>query len=132
MLYYFIKALKILRIQGSSDKIKSLCIERWAKEVEIMQRLSHPNVVKTIALPSELLCLSPEYPILCMEYCEKGDLRKVKNICTEKYKSNNERFFFSTIACHGLLNSLYISHKLQYKENYYNHCCCLLEIHGII
>ncbi|CAH1392407.1 unnamed protein product [Nezara viridula] len=72
-------ALKILRIQGSSDKIKSLCVERWAKEVEIMQRLSHPNVVKTITLPSELLCLSPEYPILCMEYCEKGDLRKVLN-----------------------------------------------------
>ena len=54
--------------------------ERWSKEVEIMQRLNHPNVVKAVPVPQELLVLRSELPLMCMEYCSKGDLRQVSNI----------------------------------------------------
>ncbi|PSN57920.1 hypothetical protein C0J52_00233 [Blattella germanica] len=45
--------------------------ERWSKEVDIMQRLNHPNVVKAIAVPPELSVLRSELPLMCMEYCSK-------------------------------------------------------------
>ncbi|XP_059475472.1 inhibitor of nuclear factor kappa-B kinase subunit alpha isoform X2 [Neocloeon triangulifer] len=55
--------------------------ERWTKEVEIMQRLRHPGVVKALTVPPELEReLRVELPLLCMEYCSKGDLRQVLNM----------------------------------------------------
>lgn len=52
--------------------------ERWAKEVEIMQRLDHPGVVKALTVPPELEReLMVGLPLLCMEFCAKGDLRQV-------------------------------------------------------
>ena len=51
--------------------------ERWSREVEIMQRLSHPNVVRAISVPDDLKAVPSELPLLCMEYCSKGDLRQV-------------------------------------------------------
>lgn len=53
--------------------------ERWSKEVEIMQRLNHRNVVKAIAVPPDLAVLSSKLPLMCMEFCSKGDLRQVLN-----------------------------------------------------
>ncbi|KAE8751046.1 inhibitor of nuclear factor kappa-B kinase [Frankliniella occidentalis] len=53
--------------------------ERWKKEVEIMQRLKHPNVVRALPLPEDLANLPSVLPILCMEYCSKGDLRQLLN-----------------------------------------------------
>jgi len=43
-----------------------------------MLRLSHPNVVQGIELPHELKCLvTTDMPVLAMEYCQLGDLRRV-------------------------------------------------------
>jgi len=43
-----------------------------------MLRLDHPNVVKGIELPDELKCLViSDMPVLAMEYCQFGDLRRV-------------------------------------------------------
>lgn len=43
-----------------------------------MQRLNHPNVVKAIAVPPDLAVLRSELPLMCMEFCSKGDLRQVR------------------------------------------------------
>ncbi|KAI1304903.1 Inhibitor of nuclear factor kappa-B kinase subunit beta [Halotydeus destructor] len=51
--------------------------ERWKQEVEIMHRLNHPNVVKAIKVPKCLENADSDLPVLGMEYCSGGDLRKV-------------------------------------------------------
>lgn len=53
--------------------------ERWKLEVDIMQRLSHPNVIAAKDVPPEINVMAGELPLLAMEYCSKGDLRKVTN-----------------------------------------------------
>ncbi|XP_011707649.1 PREDICTED: inhibitor of nuclear factor kappa-B kinase subunit alpha [Wasmannia auropunctata] len=53
--------------------------KRWANEVEIMKRLKHPNIVRTGNIPFKLPNVDENQPILCMEYCRKGDLRKILN-----------------------------------------------------
>lgn len=50
--------------------------ERWLKEVDIMLKLDHCNVIKAVPLPSEFKC-SYELLPLAMEYCVGGDLRRV-------------------------------------------------------
>lgn len=42
-----------------------------------MKRLTHPNIVKTIHIPFKFLNEDKSMPVLCMEYCTMGDLRKV-------------------------------------------------------
>ncbi|XP_014249025.1 inhibitor of nuclear factor kappa-B kinase subunit alpha-like isoform X2 [Cimex lectularius] len=66
-------------IEGSGVRVKSKNVERWAKEVQIMKHLSHPNIVKIVPIPEDLMALATKLPILCMEYCAEGDLRKVLN-----------------------------------------------------
>ncbi|KAA0184955.1 hypothetical protein HAZT_HAZT004723 [Hyalella azteca] len=53
--------------------------ERWQKEVQIMLRLEHPCVVSCFPVPSELEGGPGDLPILCMEYCSGGDLRKASS-----------------------------------------------------
>ncbi|KAL1139041.1 hypothetical protein AAG570_009102 [Ranatra chinensis] len=72
-------ALKICR-DGAENFMSQKHKERWTKEVDIMRRLAHPNVVEALALPEDLVKLESNLPILCMEYCKKGDLRKVLNL----------------------------------------------------
>lgn len=71
-------ALKKCRC-GADSLLNSKQKERWRKEVEIMQRLNHPNVVRALPLPEDLEKLPSVLPILCMEYCSKGDLRQLLN-----------------------------------------------------
>ncbi|XP_032238098.2 inhibitor of nuclear factor kappa-B kinase subunit beta isoform X2 [Nematostella vectensis] len=52
---------------------------QWQKEVEIMKGLDHPNIVKAIDVPAVLDVREGQLPLLGMEYCEGGDLRKVLN-----------------------------------------------------
>ncbi|XP_076296030.1 inhibitor of nuclear factor kappa B kinase subunit beta [Lasioglossum baleicum] len=53
--------------------------ERWINEVQIMKRLKHANIVKALELPFKYPDEKIDLPILCMEFCRKGDLRKVLN-----------------------------------------------------
>ncbi|XP_064458455.1 inhibitor of nuclear factor kappa-B kinase subunit alpha-like [Ornithodoros turicata] len=63
----------------SASEMSARNHERWAQEVEILQKLDHPNVVKGLAVPKEFepLSLSSSLPFMVMEYCNGGDLRKV-------------------------------------------------------
>ena len=67
-------ALKRCRIQHEmTHKLQ----HRWQLEVDIMKRLNHDNVVIALDVPEELAEGPEELPLLAMEYCSKGDLRKV-------------------------------------------------------
>lgn len=53
--------------------------QRWRLEVDIMRRLNHPNVVKALEVPPELDVAGSSLPVMAMEYCKGGDLRKIIN-----------------------------------------------------
>ncbi|KAB0393972.1 hypothetical protein E2I00_009416, partial [Balaenoptera physalus] len=53
--------------------------ERWCHEIQIMKKLNHANVVKACDVPEELNFLINDVPLLAMEYCSGGDLRKLLN-----------------------------------------------------
>ncbi|XP_013921312.1 PREDICTED: inhibitor of nuclear factor kappa-B kinase subunit alpha [Thamnophis sirtalis] len=53
--------------------------ERWRHELQILRSLDHPNVVKALELPEELDFPVNGVPLLAMEYCSRGDLRKLLN-----------------------------------------------------
>lgn len=85
--------------------------ERWKLEVAIMHRLSHPNVVAAMAVPKEIsdsVNAGSEFPLLAMEYCVGGDLRKILN------RPEN---------CHGLSEpevrtiALHISSAVEYLHS---------------
>jgi len=70
--------LAIKQCRQSSDDIPDRLKSRWTLECDIMIRLKHPNVVRGYALPPELQELAiGDLPVLSMEYCQHGDLRKV-------------------------------------------------------
>ncbi|KAG8512454.1 Inhibitor of nuclear factor kappa-B kinase subunit beta, partial [Galemys pyrenaicus] len=54
--------------------------ERWCLEIQIMRRLNHPNVVAARDVPEGMQNLAPnDLPLLAMEYCQGGDLRRYLN-----------------------------------------------------
>nr|QNL15279.1 inhibitor of nuclear factor kappa-B kinase subunit alpha [Littorina littorea] len=69
-------ALKKCRLQNEMTPKHR---HRWQLEVDIMRRLQHDNVVMALEVPEELRGPTNELPLLAMEYCSKGDLRKALN-----------------------------------------------------
>ncbi|KAM7415906.1 hypothetical protein PAMA_018123 [Pampus argenteus] len=69
--------------QELSDRNK----ERWCLEIQIMKRLDHVNVVAAREVPEGMqkLVATNDLPLLAMEYCQGGDLRKyltlLENCC---------------------------------------------------
>lgn len=54
---------------------KSGCLPHWF----LLPRLNHPNVVAARDVPEGMQNLAPnDLPLLAMEYCQGGDLRKVR------------------------------------------------------
>uniref|UniRef100_V9KGW7 IkappaB kinase n=1 Tax=Callorhinchus milii TaxID=7868 RepID=V9KGW7_CALMI len=54
--------------------------ERWCLEIQIMKKLNHRNVVAARDVPEGMQKLAPnDLPLLGMEFCEGGDLRKFLN-----------------------------------------------------
>ncbi|GLH08496.1 Serine/threonine-protein kinase tricorner [Gryllus bimaculatus] len=112
-------ALKKCR-SGTDNLLTPKHKERWSKEVEIMQRLSHPNVVKAIQVPSDLAVLRSELPLLCMEFCSKGDLRQIlnrgENCCG--LQENDVRTLISDVKnAVQYLHSMKITHRDLKPEN---------------
>ncbi|XP_077570682.1 inhibitor of nuclear factor kappa-B kinase subunit beta [Stigmatopora nigra] len=56
--------------------------ERWCLEIQIMKRLEHVNVVAAREVPEGMqkLVATNDLPLLAMEYCQGGDLRKYLNL----------------------------------------------------
>uniref|UniRef100_A0A3Q3WPA1 IkappaB kinase n=1 Tax=Mola mola TaxID=94237 RepID=A0A3Q3WPA1_MOLML len=56
--------------------------ERWCLEIQIMKRLDHVNVVAAREVPEGMqkLVATNDMPLLAMEYCQGGDLRKYLNL----------------------------------------------------
>uniref|UniRef100_A0A8C4VXJ9 Inhibitor of nuclear factor kappa-B kinase subunit alpha n=1 Tax=Gopherus evgoodei TaxID=1825980 RepID=A0A8C4VXJ9_9SAUR len=53
--------------------------DRWCHEIQIMKKLNNPYVVKACDVPEEMNFLVNDVPLLAMEYCSGGDLRKLLN-----------------------------------------------------
>ncbi|XP_036591625.1 inhibitor of nuclear factor kappa-B kinase subunit alpha isoform X1 [Trichosurus vulpecula] len=71
---------------GNKIAIKSCRLElsaknkdRWCHEIQIMKKLNHPSVVKACDVPEQMNFLINDVPLLAMEYCSGGDLRKLLN-----------------------------------------------------
>ncbi|KAM4590770.1 inhibitor of nuclear factor kappa-B kinase subunit alpha-like [Odontesthes bonariensis] len=68
-------AVKICRLELSCKNK-----DRWSREIQIMKKLSHGNIVQAREVPEELTSIAVnDLPLLAMEYCSRGDLRKVLN-----------------------------------------------------
>ncbi|XP_061731882.1 inhibitor of nuclear factor kappa-B kinase subunit alpha-like isoform X1 [Nerophis ophidion] len=73
--------------QGSGEKLAvKMCRleltprnkDRWSREIQIMKKLNHVNVVTARDVPEEMkLIAMNDLPLLAMEFCSRGDLRKV-------------------------------------------------------
>uniref|UniRef100_A0A7N6AKJ8 Protein kinase domain-containing protein n=1 Tax=Anabas testudineus TaxID=64144 RepID=A0A7N6AKJ8_ANATE len=89
-------AVKLCRLELNSKNK-----DRWSREIQIMKKLNHVNVVQAREVPEELSSIAlNDLPLLSMEYCSRGDLRKVLN------KPEN---------CCGLKESEDIDGKLVHK-----------------
>ncbi|XP_077407185.1 inhibitor of nuclear factor kappa-B kinase subunit alpha-like isoform X2 [Vanacampus margaritifer] len=52
--------------------------DRWSREIQIMKKLNHINVVAARDVPEEISMIAlNDLPLLAMEFCSHGDLRKV-------------------------------------------------------
>uniref|UniRef100_A0A8D2ZV67 Inhibitor of nuclear factor kappa-B kinase subunit alpha n=1 Tax=Scophthalmus maximus TaxID=52904 RepID=A0A8D2ZV67_SCOMX len=68
-------AVKLCRLELNSKNK-----DRWSREIQIMKKLNHVNVVQAREVPEELSSIAlNDLPLLAMEYCSRGDLRKVLN-----------------------------------------------------
>ena len=71
------KTIAIKICKQNVKQLKETQRKRWIHEVQIMKRLKHPNIVKGLDLPFKHPDDKVDLPLLCMEFCSKGDLRKV-------------------------------------------------------
>ena len=69
--------IKESRFKGDMpDKMR----ERWNTEVLILNNLNHDSVIRAMDLPKQMTPPPGHPPLLAMEYCEGGDLRKVSQL----------------------------------------------------
>lgn len=94
--------------------------DRWNQEVELMRRLDHPNVVKSVPIPAGLDSRIPDLPCLGMEYCDGGDLRKRLSraeFCNGLPESSVRRMLDQLSGALLYLHSLRIIHRDLKPEN---------------
>ncbi|XP_008295814.1 inhibitor of nuclear factor kappa-B kinase subunit alpha-like isoform X2 [Stegastes partitus] len=66
-------AVKLCRLELDSKKK-----DRWCKEIQIMKKLNHVNIVQVKEVPEEMSSIAlNDIPLLAMEYCSRGSLRKL-------------------------------------------------------
>ena len=67
--------------------------QRWKLECDIMKRLEHRHVVQARDIPDVLNKYSGELPLMGMEYCSGGDLRKVDIFIAIAFNSSVSLFY---------------------------------------
>lgn len=65
-------------VPGTSDVVAVVSFSQESFHAALcVLRLNHPNVVRACEVPEEMNFLVNDVPLLAMEYCSGGDLRKV-------------------------------------------------------
>ncbi|KAF3426930.1 hypothetical protein E2986_09711 [Frieseomelitta varia] len=114
------KKIAIKICKRDVKQLKETQRKRWIHEVQIMKRLKHPNIVKGLDLPFKHPDDKVDLPLLCMEFCSKGDLRKIlkktENCCgvSEKEAINVMKNISSAVE---YLHSNNITHRDLKPEN---------------
>ncbi|CAB0002749.1 unnamed protein product [Nesidiocoris tenuis] len=68
------------RLSGEQIAIKTFKDDRseiCQKEIDLLKKCAHKNVVKLVPIPEEFKLIS--HKIICMECCREGNLRKLLN-----------------------------------------------------
>uniref|UniRef100_A0A8C6Q1N0 Inhibitor of nuclear factor kappa-B kinase subunit alpha n=1 Tax=Nothobranchius furzeri TaxID=105023 RepID=A0A8C6Q1N0_NOTFU len=69
-------AVKMCRLELTTRNKENK--ERWSREIQIMKKLNHINVVTARDVPEEIKPIAlNDLPLLAMEYCSRGDLRNL-------------------------------------------------------
>ncbi|GAB1602820.1 inhibitor of nuclear factor kappa-B kinase subunit alpha-like [Argonauta hians] len=66
-------AMKRLRL---NHEHKPDLLNKWRREIDIMKKLNHKNIISCRDIPDELRYLENKHPILTMEFCSAGNLKK--------------------------------------------------------
>lgn len=53
--------------------------EQWKQEIQLVQKMKCESIVKALELPDPFRALQISTPILALEFCSGGDLRKLLN-----------------------------------------------------
>uniref|UniRef100_A0A8C7SLS7 Protein kinase domain-containing protein n=1 Tax=Oncorhynchus mykiss TaxID=8022 RepID=A0A8C7SLS7_ONCMY len=102
--------------------------DRWSREIQIMKKLSNLNVVTARDVPEEMKHIAlNDLPLLAMEYCSKGDLRKMlskpENCCGLKESEvlsllndvGSGIQYFTLLSCFFYI-TVYISVLLMFSD----------------
>uniref|UniRef100_A0A182Y9R6 IkappaB kinase n=2 Tax=Anopheles stephensi TaxID=30069 RepID=A0A182Y9R6_ANOST len=120
-------AIKKFHILQDRSEITDKHCERWRNEVKLMtETVQNENIVRTVNVQptsfiQELLRSSANgLPVLCMEYCEGGDLRRVLNRvenCSGLREQDVRDVLRSLRNAVAYLHSLKITHRDIKPEN---------------
>uniref|UniRef100_A0A673ALN1 IkappaB kinase n=1 Tax=Sphaeramia orbicularis TaxID=375764 RepID=A0A673ALN1_9TELE len=79
--YLFQDTEEQIAIKQCRQELSERNKERWCLEIQIMRRLNHVSVVAAREVPAGMhkLLANNDLPLLAMEYCQGGDLRKLGN-----------------------------------------------------
>ena len=114
-------ALKECRFPDISN-LSSKHKEAWKNEVDILLRLNHRNVVKCFPIPEHFKSEDEGgLPILCMEFCSGGDLRKclnkTENVCGLTEQKEVLNILGDLTSALGYLHNRRIIHRDLKPEN---------------
>ncbi|KFB39305.1 AGAP009166-PA-like protein [Anopheles sinensis] len=120
-------AIKKFHILQDNSEITDKHCERWRNEVKLMtEKVQNDNIVRTVAVQPEafvrelMRSSASGLPILCMEYCEGGDLRRVLNRvenCSGLREQDVRDVLRSLRNAIAYLHSLKITHRDIKPEN---------------
>lgn len=113
---------------GNDQKIAvKVCFEKnlreyiryWMREVHVMRRLRHPNVVRALDVPSDVVKqVNSSLPLLAMEFCDGGNVRAYCKLYKKGLPEELLRSFLKDV-CSGLryLHRKHIVHRDLKPDN---------------